>query len=120
METDDVGEQMVNAIRSMETETLKMSYSINELANSISSDKDTSLVTQIQKIRTTNLDGFKSMNDSFNEFAEKVVADNTQSLIDALTDVMKDFNSKINEQFGENFKELNSAVKAMLEWQKNL
>jgi ABC-type transporter Mla subunit MlaD len=118
LETDDVGEQMVNAIRSMETETLKMSYSINELANSISSDKDTSLVTQIQKIRTTNLDGFKSMNDSFNEFAEKVVADNTQSLIDALTDVMKDFNSKINEQFGENFKELNSAVKAMLEWQK--
>ena len=31
---------------------------------------------------------------------------------------MKDFNSKINEQFGENFKELNSAVKDMLTWQK--
>ena len=58
------------------------------------------------------------MNASFKEFADKVVADNTQSLIDALTDVMKDFNSKINEQFGENFKELNSAVKDMLTWQK--
>ena len=56
---------------------------------------------------------------SFNDFAEKMVADNTQSLIDALTVVMKDFNNKINEQFGENFKELNSAVKDLLVWQNN-
>ena len=32
---------------------------------------------------------------------------------------MKDFNTKINEQFGENFKELNSAVKELLIWQEN-
>jgi archaellum component FlaC len=31
---------------------------------------------------------------------------------------MHDFNAKINEQFGENFKQLNTAVGAMLEWQK--
>jgi methyl-accepting chemotaxis protein len=31
---------------------------------------------------------------------------------------MKDFNAKINEQFGENFKQLNTAVGAMLDWQK--
>ena len=31
---------------------------------------------------------------------------------------MRDFNAKINEQFGDNFKQLNEAVAALLEWQK--
>jgi chromosome segregation ATPase len=31
---------------------------------------------------------------------------------------MRDFNAKINEQFGDNFKQLNEAVSALLEWQK--
>ena len=82
-------------------------------------DQDTSILTQLQKLRTVNNDGLKDMKKSFENFAEKVVADNTQSLIDALTEVMKDFNNKINEQFGENFKELNIAVKDLLSWQEN-
>ncbi len=102
--SDDMAEQMIE--------------SLNRVANSISGDGESTMVTQLQKIRTTNSDGFDEMNKSFEDFAEKMVADNTQSLIDALTQVMKDFNTKINEQFGENFKQLNEAVRAMLEWQK--
>jgi ABC-type transporter Mla subunit MlaD len=102
--SDDLVEQMVE--------------SLNRVANSISGDGDSTMVTQLQKIRTTNSDGFDKMNKSFEDFAEKMVADNAQSLIDALTQVMHDFNAKINEQFGENFKQLNTAVGAMLEWQK--
>lgn len=96
----------------------QMVESLNRVADSISGDGDSTMVTQLQKIRTTNSDGFSKMDESFKEFAEQMVADNTQSLIDALTQVMKDFNSKINEQFGENFQQLNIAVGAMLEWQK--
>ena len=62
---------------------------------------------------------FEELTESFNVFAKKVVADSTQSLIDALQEVIKDFNQKITEQFGDNFKELNAAVKAMVEWQQN-
>lgn len=102
--SDDLAEQMIE--------------SLNRLANSISGDGESTMVTQLQKIRTTNSDGFDKMNKSFEDFAEKMVADNTQSLIDALTQVMQEFNTKINEQFGENFKQLNEAVGAMLEWQK--
>ena len=118
-ESDDVGEEIVKTLKLLKEENGNIYKSINDLSNSISSDRDTSLVTQLQKIRTTNSDGFEEMRKSFEEFAEKVVADNTQSLIDALTDVMKDFNAKINEQFGDNFKELNSAVKLMVDWQKD-
>lgn len=102
--SDDMAEQMIE--------------SLNRVANSISGDGESTMVTQLQKIRTTNSDGFDKMNKSFEDFAEKMVADNTQSLIDALTQVMQDFNTKINEQFGENFKQLNEAVGAMVEWQK--
>jgi hypothetical protein len=39
-------------------------------------------------------------------------------LVEALRDVIKDFNQKLTEQFGENFKQLNSAVGHLLTWQE--
>ena len=94
---------------------------INLLSNiekAIAGEGETTLVTQIQKLRTSNADRLDKLDNSFNDFAEKMVADSTQSLIDALTQVMQDFNTQINEQFGDNFKQLNDAVDKMLEWQK--
>lgn len=91
---------------------------LGKIEKSISGEGETTLVTQVQKLRSSNSDGLDELNSSFNEFAEKVVADSTQSLIDALADVMKDFNSKINEQFGDNFKQLNEAVGKILIWQR--
>ena len=102
--SDDIAEQLIE--------------SLNKLSNSIAGDGDSTMITQLQKIRTVNSDGFEKMNNSFDAFAKKMVSDNTQSLIDALTQVMQDFNTKINEQFGENFKALNEAVGEMLIWQK--
>lgn len=91
---------------------------ISNVEKSIAGDQETTLLTQVQKLRTTTLDGLGQLNQSFREFAERMVENNTQALIDALTKVMEDFNTKINEQFGENFKQLNEAVGKMLEWQK--
>ena len=31
---------------------------------------------------------------------------------------MREFNTKINEQYGDNFKQLNQSVVAMLQWQE--
>jgi DNA anti-recombination protein RmuC len=112
------GFHLLSAPEKTEDTSKLIIMALQKLTHSISGDDDSTMVTQLQKIRTTNSDGLEKLNKSFIEFAEKMVADNTQSLIDALTEVMKDFNSKINEQFGENFKELNKAVEAMLSWQK--
>lgn len=43
----------------------------------------------------------------------------TEQIIDALRQVIQDFNEKITEQFGENFKQLNTAVGNLLTWQEN-
>ena len=56
---DNVGEELVKGIKS--------------LTKSISDDSESSLVSQIKLLRTENTDGFKKMNESFENFAEKMV-----------------------------------------------
>jgi len=63
--------------------------------------------------------GFKNQIQKFDDFAQSVTKGGVEALIEALQDVMRDFNAKINEQFGDNFKELNHAVGDLLEWQQN-
>ena len=118
--------------------------SINELQKSISGESDSSISTLLTKMRGENKDANKELVETskdiknaltgdgdssistqiyklrqdFQDFAEKMADNNSKSLIQALEEVMKDFNAKINEQFGENFKQLNEAVGQLLEWQK--
>jgi len=54
----------------------------------------------------------------FSEFAEKVAEKNNEVLIESLTEVMREFNTKINVQFGENFRQLNVAVEKLVAWQE--
>lgn len=90
---------------------------LDELRTVISSDKDTSLLTQVQKLRTTVDDGQKELIKEFKDFAEHMVENNQKAIIEALENVIKDFNEKLTEQFGENFKQLNEAVEKLVEWQ---
>lgn len=42
-----------------------------------------------------------------------------EEIVTALEEVVKDFNKNLTEQFGDNFKQLNVAVKNMIIWQDN-
>lgn len=68
---------------------------------------DASLSTQFGKLR-----------NDFRDFAQTMAKDGTQALVKALEEVIADFNQKITEQFGDNFKQLNEAVAALLKWQE--
>ena len=56
--------------------------------------------------------------EHFIHFSKNIVENNSNAMIDALKNVIKDFNLNLTEQFGENFKELNFAVKDLVLWQK--
>ena len=43
----------------------------------------------------------------------------TEQVIAALKTVIQDFNNNLTEQFGENFKQLNTAVLELVTWQEN-
>jgi len=76
------------------------------------------LISQLKLLRQENNDKLDALRKSQDAFMEKMADNNSKALIEALKDVMRDFNAKINEQFGENFKQLNKAVENILVWQE--
>lgn len=65
------------------------------------------------------ISNFDNLSQEFKNFADEIAKNNTDGFIKALEEAMKSFNNNTTEQFGENFKELNRAVGAMLTWQDN-
>lgn len=53
------------------------------------------------------------------DFADMLSKSATETVIEALKQVISDFNNNLTEQFGENFKQLNEAVKELVTWQEN-
>jgi DNA anti-recombination protein RmuC len=97
----------------------KIELNINQLNNTIMGDTEGSLIGQVMLLRFNLNDKFDLLNSSFEKFAKLQAENNTKALITAIREVIGDFNAKINEQFGENFKHLNSAVGDLVTWQDN-
>lgn len=99
---------------------------LETIKTSLVGDGESSVGTQLLKLRTATADAFGDLNRNtlalrteFRTFAERVAENNSKALIEALKEVIRDFNEKIHEQLGDNFKQLNLAVAALLTWQEN-
>lgn len=55
----------------------------------------------------------------FKDFSDMLSKSATEQVIEALKQVIQDFNNNLIEQFGDNFKALNEAVLKLVEWQEN-
>ncbi|HHF3133517.1 TPA: hypothetical protein ACPJ1T_004077 [Vibrio diabolicus] len=109
----------------------------NELLAAIRGDEDSSLTSQIKNLRTDINDGRRSLNEQLkqvnenhnefratlwakmDEFGELLSKSATEQVINALKEVIVEFNDKLTEQFGENFKRLDESVKKLVDWQEN-
>jgi DNA anti-recombination protein RmuC len=91
---------------------------ITTLRRSITGETDSSLISQIKLMRQELNDNSKELRKSLDDFAEKVSELGSKALIEALQKVISDFNNQLNEQFGENFKQLNLAVEKLVLWQQ--
>lgn len=76
------------------------------------------LIEELRGLREENKELLEQSIKSQNEALSKIAKSSSEELVKALQDVIKDFNAKINEQFGENFKQLNQAVEKIVVWQK--
>ncbi len=112
---DDIG---IEDIVALQKENLKINQenlsSFSQLLNAVKETND-----NIKLLRMDNKQGFVDMKNSFENFSKTMVENNSKAFIQALEEVIKDFNNKITEQFGDNFKQLNLAVGALLNWQEN-
>ncbi len=64
-------------------------------------------------------DNFVKTNESLEKAIETLSKGATSEIIEALENVISDFNKNLTEQFGENFRELNEAVVLLVDWQEN-
>ncbi|MEL7328163.1 MAG: hypothetical protein AAGK13_22400, partial [Pseudomonadota bacterium] len=137
-ETKSVGPEEIFSVMSqqLKTSTEQLNAS-NELLSAIKGDEDSSLTSQIKNLRTDINDGQRTLNDQFkqtternaefqstlwkkmDEFGELLSKSATEQVINALKEVIVDFNEKLTEQFGENFKRLDESVKKLVDWQEN-
>lgn len=112
---------------------------LDKVRLSLGGDEETSLLTQIQKLRAEqseysrdnnqNIDLIiKSMNKNnelirkkFDEFSELLAKNNTEALVEVMKSATEQFNAQmsalIEKLVQENFKELNNSVQRMNQWQ---
>jgi len=80
-------------------------------------DEQGTLLSQMKLQRQESNDKMDELIREFKHFAAHMVENNQKAIIEALQEVIKDFNNKLMEQFGDNFKQLNDAVGKLVEWQ---
>lgn len=77
------------------------------------------LRSEIVALKHAETEAFSSMHMQLKQYQTEMAEANAKALVVALEKVMRDFNAEINTQYGDNFRELNSAVGKMLQWQEN-
>jgi methyl-accepting chemotaxis protein len=91
---------------------------IQTLQSSLSGQEEGSLLGQMKLMRHDQSEQLKGLRSAFETFANRMAQDGSKALIEALKEVIRDFNTQINEQFGDNFKQLNAAVEKLVVWQQ--
>jgi uncharacterized protein YukE len=92
----------------------------NRARRCLSSSASCSRRWRKRRSQTQRFDGFAvELWKKLDDFAEMLSKSATEQVINALKEVIADFNRNLTEQFGENFKELNAAVEKLVQWQEN-
>src|SRR5215470_19256041 len=79
--------------------------------------EDSTLLGQVKLLRSDSNYRLDRLHATFESYSDKVAEANSRALLQALQTVVRDFNSQVNEQFGENFQHLNVAVGKLITWQ---
>lgn len=92
--------------------------SLKHLADQMNPEQDKGLPQQLQRQHIQSLERMNQVIATLENYEERMAEANARALVNAIEMVMREFNTKINEQYGDNFRRLNESVIAMLEWQK--
>ena len=82
-------------------------------------EEEWSLLSQLKLIRTEMADLRRDITKSLDEFGKKVAELGTEAMIKALQEVIQDFNAKLSDLVGAEFKQLKEAMIKLVDWQEN-
>ena len=91
---------------------------LHSIQNSLAGREDSSLLSQVKLMRQDQSDQLGQLRRSMDTFMENMAQQGTETLIKALENLLRDFDSKINAQLGESFHQLNDALGKVLVWQE--
>ncbi|WP_428239847.1 hypothetical protein [Gynuella sp.] len=91
---------------------------VRHLGQSISGEADDSLVSMWRAQQGIVNGHLESLQSAMEDFEVRMTEANTKALIKAIDHVMTDFNAQIDQQYGENFRQLNESVGKMQVWQE--
>jgi len=83
----------------------------------LAGSEDSTLLGQIKLLRNDSNYRLDRLNATFESYSSQMAEANSRALVQALQSVVQDFNSQVNDQFGDNFKHLNAAVEKLVTWQ---
>jgi DNA anti-recombination protein RmuC len=96
-----------------------LAWHLEKIANAVSQEgSDNWLVWRDQQAIKAEVQ-HKKLLDTLNGYQDKMTEANREALEQAITHVMREFNTRIEDQYGDNFKRLNESVGQMMEWQAN-
>lgn len=118
-----LGNEPVELLRRTASGIVALSDKVNEIGDTVvkcfRADEEYSLLSQLKLIRTEVSDLKKEVTSSLDEFSAKVAELGTEAMIKALREVIADFNAKLNDLVGAEFKALKDAMIKLVEWQEH-
>ena len=91
---------------------------LSRVEHALVGGEEGSLISQVKLLRSESRDELRRLGDAQAKALEKLSEMGSKTLIEALKDVIRDFNKNLTDQFGENFKQLNAAVEKLVTWQE--
>ena len=115
-----------NQFADLEKKQDKQNNTMLKVQQALGEDRETSLLTQIRKFREEQIDAAKEtkklLSEKFDEFSKLLAKNNTEALVEVMKSATEEFNKQmstlIDKLVKENFKELNTSVQRMNDWQQ--
>lgn len=113
-----VGNKLGDPDPDVEVTAADLANLLKRIQQALVGSDDATLVSQMKLTRADTNERLDALKRDQQEALQKLGEMGSSALVEALREVILDFNAKVNEQFGENFKQLNLAVGKLLVWQE--
>lgn len=110
----EAGEESA-VLHSIERNIIKLYGRVDKLSATIESPAV--LVKEFSEMKVFLAAQLQQINGSLDKALVELASGASKEIIQALEDVIVEFNTNLQEQFGDNFKQLNEACAKLLEWQ---
>lgn len=91
---------------------------LNSIKTALSSTNDGTVFSQLQALKVSIESSNTQLVQEVSEFSNGIAEKCSVILVEALKGIVRDYNVKINEQFGANFVQFNEAVREMNRYQE--